>query len=598
MMVSDAVPQAEMQLSTALLSLLAHVSRRRRWQLLVLVVLAFMTSIAELATIGAVIPFIAALISPQRILDSPAAAPVLTALSIRDASQLLLPISVLFGVLGLLAAAIRLLQLYASIRFSFGLGTELGTSMYRRSLYQPYEVHARRGSSELIAAISVKSTQIVNYVVLAVILLVGSAITAVSVIGGLIIVDPLATLGTFAGLAVIYAFILRYSRLRIYRSGVEISNQATLTIKLLQEGLGGVRDVLIGHSQEAYSEAYRRADERLRRAQGYNQWLALGPRFGIEGLAMCAVALLAYWLSLRPGGVTTALPILAAIALGAQRLLPVMQQIYNSIINIRANHAPLVDCLRLLDQPVPEKARTYVKLPFRHEIVLRDIRFAYDLESGNVLDGVTLTVRRGQRVGIIGETGSGKSTLIDIVMGLLVPSGGQMSIDGVLIDGVNRQSWQLNLSHVPQSIFLIDASVAENIALTTAGDPIDFDRVRKCAAMANIADTIERMPSGYQSRVGERGVMLSGGQRQRIGIARALYKQADVIVLDEATSALDGATEQEVMNSINELGHDLTFIIVAHRLSTLANCDLVVELEGGHIARAGPYLEIVATDAH
>lgn len=594
MTVAEQEANTDMSTMEAIRRLWPHVRSRRRWQVVLLVGMAFVMSFAELATIGAVIPFIAALIAPERVLGNPIAAPVLHALAITQPGQLLLPMSIAFGALGILASVVRLVQFYANIRFSLGLGTELSTSIYRRTLYQPYEVHTRRNSSELIDAISVKTTQLMNNVVLSLVLLCGSVITAVSVILGLVLVDAVTTLATFIGLAAIYAFILRQSRDRIRRSSVEISVQSTLLIKLLQEGLGGIRDVLIGQSQEAYSEAYRKADQELRRAQGYNQLIGLAPRYVIEGIAMCAVALLAYVLSKQPGGVNATLPVLAALALGAQRLLPVMQQIYNSITNIRGHHAPLVDCVLLLEQPIPagSLASSVKRMEFHQSIVLKDLRFQYSRESGDVLSGVNLSIRRGQKIGIVGKTGSGKSTLIDIFMGLLSPSGGQMLVDGVPLGETNRRSWQLHLSHVPQSIFLIDASIAENIALAAVGEPIDFDRVKQCAAMANISETVERIPGGYHARVGERGAMLSGGQRQRIGIARALYKQADVIVLDEATSALDTRTEQDVMSSINGLGSELTFVIVAHRHSTLADCDLIVELDGGRIIRSGTYHEI------
>jgi ATP-binding cassette subfamily B protein len=550
-------------------------------------------SSAELATIGAVVPFIAILISPERFLENSFAAPYLASLGIQRADQLLLPISITFGLLAILSAAMRMLQLHASLRFSFGLGTELSTAIFRRSLYQPYLVHVRRNSSQLVHTIVRSTGMLMTYVVLSGVLLCSAVMMMLFVVVGLLVVAPSTTLIVFSGLGSIYLAIMLYTRSRIHRSSIERERGSVFVLKLVEETFAGIRDVLLGHNQEVYSEAYRRADDRLRRAESYSMMIGSAPRFLIEGVAMCFVAVVAYHLAAPEGGITSALPILGAVALGAQRLLPVMQQVYNSIILIRSNQAALAECVLLLDQKVPADALNPdpPKLRFERDIVLAGLSFRYHDDRPAILDDISLKVLKGQKVGVIGATGSGKSTLTDILMGLLKPTSGKLLVDGTLIGDSTTRAWQACLSHVPQSIFLIDASVAENIALTEPGKPIDMERVKACAAMANISTHIERMPHGYDSHVGERGVRLSGGQRQRIGIARALYKQADVIFLDEATSALDSETESDIMRSINQL--NLTFFIVAHRVTTLSQCDLVIELKDGRIVRTGTYAEMI-----
>jgi ATP-binding cassette subfamily B protein len=271
-----------------------------------------------------------------------------------------------------------------------------------------------------------------------------------------------------------------------------------------------------------------------------------------------------------------------------------MQQLYASLIVIRAGQIPFQEALDLMDQPLPAYAgKIRTPIPFNQKIELRNVNFRYSDHTPYVLEGINLAIRKGSRVGFIGETGSGKSTLIDILMGLLEPTDGSFRIDGLPINSESQQGWQAHIAHVPQAIFLADSTIEENIAFGVPQNQINRKRVRHAAALAQMAETIEAWPNQYLTAVGERGVRLSGGQRQRIGIARALYKHADVIIFDEATSALDGATESKIMEAIAGLSDDITILIVAHRLTTLRNCSSIIELGSGHIKRIGTYPEII-----
>jgi len=288
----------------------------------------------------------------------------------------------------------------------------------------------------------------------------------------------------------------------------------------------------------------------------------------------------AYSLAKSSGGVSVAIPILGALALGAQRMLPMLQQVYGAWTNIRGGKILLVETIKLLEQPLPPYVNDPNNLPliFKEKIDLRNIFFKYSLSSEWILSNLNLTIYKGTRVGFIGKTGSGKSTLLDIVMGLLEPNKGALEIDGKRITNINRRGWQNHIAHVPQSIYLADSSIMENIAFGIEKSEIDFPRVITAAKQAQIDDDISTWPDKYETHVGERGIRLSGGQRQRIGIARALYRQANVIIFDEATSSLDADTEQAVMQAIDGLSSDLTILIIAHRLSTIRNCDQVVDL--------------------
>jgi ATP-binding cassette subfamily B protein len=287
--------------------------------------------------------------------------------------------------------------------------------------------------------------------------------------------------------------------------------------------------------------------------------------------------------------------VLGALALGAQRLLPALQQSYSAWASIAGNHASLDDTIELLDQPLPAELLQPAPAPllFQKDIQFRGVRFRYANDGPWVLDGLNLVIVKGARVGFVGSTGSGKSTTLDLLMGLLMPTEGELLVDGQPISGIRVKAWQQTIAHVPQSIYLADTTLAENIAFGVPPDTIDLDRVRQAARQAQIADFIESSPEGYQAYVGERGIRLSGGQRQRIGIARALYKQASVLVFDEATSALDNATEQSVMDAIEGLSSDLTILLIAHRLTTVRRCDTIVELEHGQVVAQGSYEQLL-----
>lgn len=309
---------------------------------------------------------------------------------------------------------------------------------------------------------------------------------------------------------------------------------------------------------------------------------------------MILIAALSYVLS-RQGGIVTALPMLGALALGAQRLLPAMQQIYSSWAIIKGSHASLADTLELLDQPVPAELLQPTPAPLILEDTIRfdAVRFRYTSDGPWVLYDLNIAIPKGARVGFVGSTGSGKSTTLDLLMGLLTPTDGELLLDGDPVKGNRLRAWQQTIAHVPQSIYLADTSLAENIAFGVPRDAINLNRVQKAARQAQIADFIESRPDGYNVYVGERGIRLSGGQRQRIGIARALYKQASVLVFDEATSALDNATEQSVMDAIEGLSRDLTILLIAHRLTTVRRCDIIVQLENGKVVAQGTYEHLI-----
>ena len=575
-----------------------HISPRRRGQFALLLVLMILASFAEILSIGAVLPFLAILTDPARVFAHPSAQPIVEALGLTEPKQLLLPLTIAFGLAALIAGAMRLVLLWASTRLSYAAGADLSISIYRRTLYQPYAVHVARNSSEIIDGISSKTNNAI-FLINMTLNLISSSVMLIAILIALLSVDPLVALAAFGGFGLIYVLIIQLTRKRLLINSQTVARESTRVIKSLQEGLGGIRDVLIDGSQVAYCQIYRDADQPLRRAQGSNSFINYAPRYGMEALGMLLIAALAYTLAKQDDGVAKAIPILGALALGAQRLLPVLQQAYGSWSSIRGGQQSLQDTLALLDQPLPAYITQPVTkpLPFREQISLKQLSFRYSTQTPWVLKNLSLTIPKGSSVGFIGTTGSGKSTLLDVVMGLLEPTNGTIAVDGKAVTPDNHRAWQAHIAHVPQAIFLADSTIEENIAFGMPKDQINPKRVRQAAQQAQISQIIESWPEQYKTIVGERGMRLSGGQRQRIGIARALYKQADVIIFDEATSALDNETEQAVMQAIEGLDEDLTILIIAHRLTTLKNCTQIVELGDGSIKCTGSYRDIVAQPA-
>ena len=571
----------------------SHISTRRRRQFGLLLLLMILVSFSEILSIGAVLPFLAVLTDPELVFAHPLADPIVKKLELENPKQLLLPLTVAFGISALIAGVMRLLLLWVSTRLSFAVGADLSMNIYQRTLYQPYEVHLASNSSEVIDGISNKTNNAIQMINM-VLNFISSIVILIAILIAILTIDPVIAMAAFGGFSLIYAFIIYLTRKQLLLNSQISARESITVIKSLQEGLGGIRDVLIDGSQAAYCQIYRNADQPLRRAQGNISFISSSPRSGVEALGMILISVLAYALAQKSDGISEAIPILGALALGAQRLLPAFQQAFSAWSFMQGGGASLQVALELLDKPLPHyfDQATNKPLEFQRQISLQQLSFRYGSQTPWVLKDLNLIITKGSRVGFIGVTGSGKSTLLDIIMGLLTPTSGALMIDGQPVTTANNRAWQSLIAHVPQAIFLSDSSIEENIAFGVPIEQIDRVRVKKVAQQAQIAGLIESWPKKYNTFVGERGVRLSGGQRQRIGIARALYKQANVIIFDEATSALDNETEEAVMQTLESLSEDLTLLFIAHRLTTLKNCTQIVELGGCSIKRTSTYKEI------
>jgi ATP-binding cassette, subfamily B, bacterial PglK len=582
-------------LSQCLKRLWLHLSSRRRWQLGLVLVLMILSSFAEAVNIGAILPFLAAITAPDRVFNLPAAQPVIELFGLKAADQMLMPLSIIFGVATLLAGGIRLSLLWVMTRLSHVIGSDLSVEIYRRTLFQSYAVHIARNSSEIISGILVKTSAIISGGILPVLMLCNMIWMLFTILFVLLAVDPVIAVSAYVGFGGLYCVISYLTKQRLMVNSVRNAKAGSQVVKCLQEGLGGIRDVLVGGLQNVYCDNFRSADVTLRKAESSNNFIGQSPRYVVEALGMVLIAGLAYMLSPQPGGLTNSIPVLGALALGSQRLLPVLQQGYTQWAQMRGSQASLLEALNLLDQPLPSYTNEPdpKPIPFEQSIVIKDLGFRYTANGPWVFHQLNLEILKGERVGFIGTTGVGKSTLLDILMGLLESTKGKLLIDGLPVTRHNHRSWQTHIAHVPQNIYLSDNSIAENIAFGVAPEQIDHERLRKAAQQAQVEDFIEECPDKYDTFIGEQGIRLSGGQRQRIGIARALYQQANVIIFDEATSALDNETERAVMESIEAFDRNLTLLIIAHRLTTLRGCDKIVELSSNGIERTVSYATMI-----
>lgn len=580
--------------SSLLIRLWNHLSKRRHRQLTLLLVLMVVSVLSEVISLGAVIPFIGALTAPDKVFNQKLVREFVEMVGITSPHQLVLPLAVVFAVAAMAAGALRLLLLWAITGLSNAIGADLSTEIYRRTLYQPYRIHLERNSSEIINGITNKSWKTVS-VLQTLLTMVSSLLLMVALIITLLAIDPFVVSIAALVFGVGYGLVTWVFRRRLGINSEHIAKKSNQIIKALQEGLGGIRDVLLNGSQGVYCDIYRSADVPLRKANGSNVFIGASPRFIMEALGMVLIAGLAYVVSQQSGGIASGIPILGALALGSQRLLPALQLTYAAWVNVVGNQASLADTIDLLNQEISQEDLDPIcePLEFRNTIRFNAVRFRYIDNGPWVLNDLNLTIQKGNRVGFVGTTGSGKSTTLDLLMGLLEPTEGQILVDGESISGRRRRSWQKCIAHVPQSIFLADITLAENIAFGVPKKEIDMRRVKEAARQAQISEFIESGMRGYDELVGERGIRLSGGQCQRIGIARALYKNASVLVFDEATSSLDNATELAVMESIESLNRDLTILIIAHRLSTVQRCDQIIELAHGKVVAQGSYEQLL-----
>jgi len=502
-----------------------------------------------------------------------------------------------FILMVLAANLVNVLGLLAFNRLALRIGNELQTTLFGVYLAWPYAAHATTNSTTLFNNVIYETTRVTLGVLQQAFTVITNLVTAVLIIVSILLLRPVLAIVTVVALAGGYALIYLLMRTRLLRIGQAQTRAVVEQAQIVTESFGAIKEIVVLQAQGFFTEKFARASAAFLSMTTRSQIVAQAPRYLMECVAAAGLVSVALVLASRDGGVGERLGSLTFLAFAAYRLLPTLQQLFVAIVRIRADRAGLAMIGADL-RGARMAQRTSMFAPARcwdwsgrpvHEIRLEEVSYRYAADRPWALCGLSLTIPACTTVGIVGANGCGKSTLVDLIAGLLTPACGVLEVDGERIEESNRLSWQACLAYVPQRIFLLDASVAQNIALGVDAAAIDCRRLLEAARLAQLHDFVTSLPHGYEQRIGEHGVALSGGQRQRLGIARALYRNASLLLLDEATNALDGLTEQELMTTVRGLRGHYTVLLVAHRLSTLQACDAIYHLDEGRVVGCGTY---------
>lgn len=559
----------------------------RKNSLPVLALMLF-TALFEVVGVAAILPFLAVFGDPSLIRDQPVLAWVYARGSFSSPETFMVSLGIAAFILQVMAAVIRSVTLYVQNRFVEMRRHSLGCRLLEGYLAQPYEFFLNRHSGDLGKNILSEVDMFVDRALLPMARTVASGLLLLAMVVFLLVVDPVTALLVSSVLGAFYLIVYRLVRGVIGSSGQARAKANQIRFETATEALGGIKTLKVLGREQAYHDRFAVGSQIVAYNFTMAAILAQIPKFAIEALALGGIimsAIIVTWRQGLEGSLASLMPMLSLYTFAGYRMLPALQGIYSTITTIRFSTAAvdtIVQELATIAKGRDAPAAT-TRLPLTEALELRNVSYNYP-DSDVGLRDISLIFAKGESIGIVGRTGAGKTTLVDVVLGLLIPQSGQVLVDGVVLDAPRRKAWQKSIGYVPQDIFLTDATLAENIALGLPPSEIDLAQVERAARIAQIHDfVVNTLPQGYGTRVGERGVRLSGGQRQRIGIARALYHDPELILFDEATSALDTLTETEVMQALRALAAMKTVILIAHRTGTLEACDRVVQLEGGRI---------------
>ncbi len=544
-----------------------HIKLKRKLQFIALLLLMIISGILEINILKYIIPLVRNFVNLENTTST----------------------IIKFSLFILISTIIRLLTIWFNEKYTAIIGNDISSKAFSIAIRIPYSEQIDRNSSDLIA-IMLKyiddTTQVLKHLIRSIYFIIYS----ISLSIGLFLINFKITFAIIFAISFIYLILIFYSKNNLILNGKKITFSYKVQAKLVQESLGSIKDLIINKSFNIYESNFLKTDIVKRRSLAINNFISAYPKIVLEGLGIISVLIIIYFLNyFNPNKIGQTLGLISAFALGFQKLLPAVQSLYLSISRFRSEKESVLKVMGLFKYKTSNIIKNKTKnLQFEFKkIELKDIFFKYKKSNNWIIESLNLTIKKGEKIGIIGSTGSGKSTLIDIITGLLKPNKGLIHLNGIpLKDNIfNEKIAELQdiISYVPQNIFITDASVEENIAFGITSKFINKTKVIQSAKKARIHNFIKTKPEEYKTKLGERGINLSGGQIQRIGIARALYKEPKFIIFDEASSALDSNTEKKVLDSIYSLKEDITIIMIAHRLNTIINCDRVIELENGKI---------------
>jgi ATP-binding cassette, subfamily B, bacterial PglK len=565
--------------------------RQKRWVLgaqLISIAMAFST----VAGIASIAPFFSVLGNP-RLIDQSPLLHSLYGLGFSSRRSFTVALGLTFMGLVLLANAINVIGTFVLNRLAFWIGTDLQSILFAEYLHRPYIFYARTPSAALFNNVIYETHRATNQILQNVFSLLTNVVTAAFIMVTVIFLNPWVASAMIVALVGGYALIYLGVRNRLLRAGEVESHLFTEQTRIVNETFGAIKEILVLRSQPFFRASFARAGSQFARAVAQTLLISQSPRYVMECIAVVGLVAIALVQSGSDDGIGGLLGQLTFLGFAAYRLLPTLQQAFASIVKMRAARPGFARIsqdlvLARARQPQPPTDSSWHDRPAR-EIELSEVSFSYEPDRHAALEAVSLRIPARAAVGLVGRNGSGKTTLVDLIAGLLTPAAGQVRVDGVALDESNRKAWQTRIAYVPQNIYLLDRTIAQNIALGVPAEQIDQERMLEAARLAQLDEFVRTLPDEYAHAIGERGVKLSGGQRQRIGIARALYANASVLILDEATSALDGLTEHELLSTIVRLRGRHTVILIAHRMSSVRACDLIFELDQGRLIASGTY---------
>ncbi len=569
-----------------------QLEEKRKRSLFFLLFLMIISTLAELLSLAMLLPFMSIILEPNKFKKNEYVRDTFEHLDLNIEHDFLLYITMLFILITFISAIARYTLLVYNARFTFSTSSEIAVRIYTKILSQSFENHISLNSSSVIAGITQKVNSTIYAGIYPLLTLITSFVVSISIITFLLFLDVKVVLSSIMMFSMVYLLIVLLLKKRISAISRIFPEKSTLALKTLQEGLGNIRDIIVDKVQKVYIDKFSKLDIEYKNAQRDSMIFAGVPKIIIESLLMMSIAYVLFYFSSNDIDFIELLPIFSVFIISAQKLLPLIQTIYSSYTSIMSSKHSILDVLELLEIDSSLEFRNKERIYFDDEIKLNNITFSYNNTKINTLENFSLTIKKGEKLGVVGETGSGKSTLIDILMGLLILQKGDFFIDTTKITLDKISSWQNNIAHVPQAIYLSDSTIYENIGFGIDYEKIEKGKVKNIIKKVGLEKLVNDLPDGMDTIVGERGAKLSGGQRQRIGIARALYKNANVLFLDEATSALDNKVEKSIMDVIDNL-ENMTIIIIAHRISTLSICDRIIELDKGKIIKECTYAELL-----
>ena len=564
-------------------NLFKQIEPKRRKKFFVVLTLMVFASISEILLLSTLMPFISSLTNPD---FGELNYPIIEYFSPFGKEYFALISLCIFALMVIISSILRLLNLKMSTAFAALLGSDIGIKSYRNTLSQSYETHINWNTSKLIATIT-SEVAITVTAINNILQVIVSSLIAIGLLSTMFSVNWKIAMLSISIFTLSYILIAKLSKKKLAFKSKQFAQLNANQYKSLQEGYGAIREVILDSKHDFYIKNFAEENRILMKIQGETQFLAGYPRYLLEGVSLIILILVSYSLYSNDPSSSEFIPAISVFALGSLRILPALQQIYLGWAVFKASQESIKNVLENLNLP-RQDLRIYSenikKNIFKKSLEIKNLNYKYPNANRNVLNNVNLIIKPGDCIGIIGASGVGKSTLIDIIMGLLTPQDGIIEIDGKNINkGKTIKEFQKNISHVPQSIFLADCSILENITLGIRNEEIDFGLVDKSIEIAQLKSLIKELPRGILTNVGEKGVKLSGGQRQRIGLARAFYKNTPFFILDEATSALDEKNEKLIIAALSNSNFLNTIIMISHRKSTLKNCDRVYSIKEGRL---------------